>query len=135
MWWIPPVLFFSKNPAIGDFSPNGCNNSSLVFESSTKTVVTPCSGKSYMEPIIKKTLGTYMQKYCEAQFSLLTVLKLNEKSHLIFNIAVDIGHRLEWHYNHVDLFRELMYFEVSSPEEHWLRPQACLYKVRWQPLS
>lgn len=31
---------------IGDFSPNGCKSSILVLPRLTKTVVTPCSGKS-----------------------------------------------------------------------------------------
>ena len=52
MWWMPPALFFSKNPAMGDFSPNGCNSSNFVFESSTKTVVTPCSGRSWRYKLI-----------------------------------------------------------------------------------
>ena len=36
---------------MGDFSPRGCNSSSLVLDSSTKTVVTPCSGRSYFDKI------------------------------------------------------------------------------------
>ena len=47
MWWMPPALFFSRYPAMGDFSPRGCNNSSFVLDNSTKTVVTPCSGRSW----------------------------------------------------------------------------------------
>ena len=45
-WWIPPFAFFCKNPAMGDFSPRGCNSSILVFSRLTNTTVTPCSGKS-----------------------------------------------------------------------------------------
>ena len=47
MWCIPPDLFFSRYPAMGDFSPSGCNSSNFVFDNSTKTVVTPCSGRSW----------------------------------------------------------------------------------------
>ena len=38
---IPPFGFFSRNFAIGEFSPSGSSSSILVLGNSTKIVVTP----------------------------------------------------------------------------------------------
>jgi hypothetical protein len=43
---MPPFGLRSRNFAIGEPSPSGCNSSILVFGRVTKTVVTPCSGRS-----------------------------------------------------------------------------------------
>uniref|UniRef100_A0A6B0UV50 Putative secreted protein n=1 Tax=Ixodes ricinus TaxID=34613 RepID=A0A6B0UV50_IXORI len=46
MWCMPPLLFLSRKPWTGLFSPKGNSNSNLVFPASTNTVVTPwlCRG-------------------------------------------------------------------------------------------
>src|SRR5437588_6486198 len=43
---MPPAGFLSRKPRTGESGPSGSNSSILLFGSSTKTTVTPCSGKA-----------------------------------------------------------------------------------------
>src|SRR6266568_1255983 len=43
---MPPDGCLSRNPRTGESAPSGSNSSILLFGSSTKTTVTPCSGKA-----------------------------------------------------------------------------------------
>src|SRR6266851_4340605 len=43
---MPPDGFLSRKPRTGESTPSGSNSSILLFGSSTKTTVTPCSGKA-----------------------------------------------------------------------------------------
>ena len=59
---MPPAGFLARKPAIGEASPSGCKSSILVFGSSTKTTVTPCSGSSCGSP----TAAPSVSRYCAA---------------------------------------------------------------------